>query len=240
MLNASIQSSWKLLQIQHSFCHQINTLNMENQRLRQEMQSHQRQFDQRYAAQCKKLEEAKQESEEERKLIELRDLSLRCEIQRLVMKPTVDRQENLEKERLILRYRDDLVNLQIESQNQQEQYNRDTCQLREEMKSIQREHENRIEQSSLELALLQANNESIKENNEKQLTNHEKNSGGKLGPLGGFFVRAAVAVATAIPTTLAGLGVAGPGGAVVGGIAGLIMGAGTQFLAAIGGTQKPK
>ena len=157
MLNASVQSSWKLLKIQHSFCHQINTLNMENQRLRQEVQSHQRQFDQRCAAQRKKLQKTKQESKEERELIELRDLSLRCEIQRLVMKPTVDRQENLEKERLILRYRDDLVNLQIESQNQQEQYNRDTCQLREEIKSIQREHENRIEQSSHELALLQAN-----------------------------------------------------------------------------------
>ena len=230
------RSSWMLLQIQHSFCHQINTLNMENQRLRQEMQSHQRQFDQRYAVQLKKLKKAKQESKEERELIELRDHSLRCEIQRLVMKTTEDRRENLEKEKLLHRYRDDLVNLQIESKIQQEQHNRETSQLREDMESIQRDHENRIEQSTHELALLQANYESVKENNEKQLTNHEKNSGGKLRPLGGFFVRTAVAVATAIPTTLAGFGVAGPVGAVVGGIAGLIMGAGTQILAVIGGT----
>ena len=79
MLNASVQSSWQLLKIQHSFCHQINTLNMENQRLRQEVQSHQRQFDQRYAAQRKKLQKAKQESKEERELIELRDPATRYE-----------------------------------------------------------------------------------------------------------------------------------------------------------------
>lgn len=227
MLEASIESSWELLKTQYDYCHQIEALEQQSRSLKEKMNSHQQDFDRRYAVQLGKLREAKRKQTEAEDLSEMMQHSLRCEMTRLRISQTADWQQ------MTVRYKQDLYQLERESLADKHRAQQEMNLLQQRMFEMEGEFEMKQDESNIKMARLEAEYTSVKAENDKQLTEHKQQSSRKLGPVGRFFMRASVALATAVPTTLAGFSAAGPIGAVVGAVAGLVIGAGTQILAGI-------